>query len=200
MLVSLCGTPGTGKTTASALLSGEGTDVRSLGDLVRDLGLGEGYDTLSGSTIVDIDRLRTALEAWAERTCDDLVLEGHLSYLAPADLCLVLRLDPDVLYERLKARGYPEEKCRENAEAEFVGTLLSWAAIAEAERLGGRAWEDLAPGCGIVLERDVTGMGPASIAEWVREMINSFVGKGLNALRPYRPGKVDWLEVRSPWY
>jgi broad-specificity NMP kinase len=107
----------------------------------------------------------------------------------------MLRLHPDALHARLRDRGYTEEKCRENAEAEYVGTLMSWAIEEEVARLKDRPWEGLPPGCGIVLENDVTEMGPEEIAVWVRGSMDAFLGKGLNDLRPYRPGKVDWLEV-----
>jgi broad-specificity NMP kinase len=200
MLVSLCGTPGTGKTTAGEILARSGIEVISLGGLIKDLGLSEGNDPASGSDIVDVDNLRDALEDWAVQIGRHTVLEGHLSYLAPSDLCLMLRVDPDRVMSRLRTRDYPDAKSHENAEAEGVGTLLTWAMAEEETRLGGRSWEDLPLGCGIVMEKDVSGETPEEVAGWVRLMMDAFLGKGLSGLRPYRPGKVDWLEVLSGWY
>jgi broad-specificity NMP kinase len=112
----------------------------------------------------------------------------------------MLRVDPDKVMSRLRTRDYSDAKSHENAEAEGVGTLLMWAMAEEDTRLGGRSWEDLPPGCGIVMEKDVSGEKPEEVAGWVRGMMDAFLGKGLNGLRPYRPGKVDWLEVLSGWY
>jgi hypothetical protein len=88
----------------------------------------------------------------------------------------------------------------ENAEAEGVGTLLSWALREEVARLGGRSWKDLPRGCGIVLEKDVTRLSPDEVGGWALEMMDAYLEKELIALTPFRPGGVDWLEVISGWY
>jgi len=199
-LICLCGTPATGKTIVAGSLAVRGFDVFSLNDLVEESGLHEGMDVGSGSLLVDVDLLRDHLESWAPTCPPRAVLEGHLSYLAPADLCIVLRADPALIKKRLLERGYPDDKAFQNAEAEGVGVLTSWAFEEERRRTAGLEWEDLPRGCGIVLERDVTRMDVDSITEWVLLMVSAFEGKDLNTLVPYRPGNVDWLEVLAGWF
>ena len=200
MLVSLCGTPGTGKTTVCRELSSKGMDVLAVNDIAAAMMPGAGPDPGSGTLLVDVDILRAKLGSmeWSDQSIS--LIEGHLSYLAPSDLCLLLRLDPGEVLSRLLRRGYSEAKARENAEAEGVGTLQIWAMEEESARLAGRDVEELPPGCGIVLEKDVTGMGPGDIASWVSDMVDAYREKALMRLMRYRPGNVDWMEVLSDWY
>ncbi len=52
----------------------------------------------------------------------DVILESHLLCEIPlkADIAVVLRCNPDVLERRLKKRGYPNAKIRENLLAEAL--------------------------------------------------------------------------------
>jgi adenylate kinase len=116
MMCGITGTPGTGKTSVGGELRKRGHPVLSLSDTVR------GY-------ILERDEIRDTLvideEAWAR----DFVpvegfVEGHLAHLLPCDRIVVLRCRPDVLADRLRRRGYREEKTRENAEAEALDVIL----------------------------------------------------------------------------
>ncbi len=200
MITSLCGTPGTGKTTTSALLRADGLKVIALTELIKDLKADEGTDPGTGELIVDLGFLRTALEGWAGRTQGDIMVEGHLSYLAPASLVLLFRTDPNVVLDRLLARGYSEEKARENAEAEAVSYLLFECMGQEKEALSGMDWTALPEDCPVVLEVDATFMGPREQADWVKAMIGARKEKRYIDMLPFRPPVVDWIEVVSGWY
>jgi adenylate kinase len=200
MMTSLCGTPGTGKTTTSDRLRADGLNVVGLTELIKDLGADEGSDPGTGELIVDLGVLRTVLEDWAGRTKGDIMVEGHLSYLVPASLVLLFRTDPNLVLNRLLARGYPEEKARENAEAEAVSYLLFKCMEREREALSGKDWTELPEGCPVVLETDTTEMGPAEQAEWVRSMVGARKEKRYIDMLPFRPPVVDWIEVVSGWY
>lgn len=200
MITSLCGTPGTGKTTTSALLRADGLKVIALTELIKDLKADEGTDPGTGELIVDLGFLRTALEGWAGRTQGDIMVEGHLSYLAPASLVLLFRTDPNVILDRLLARGYSEEKARENAEAEAVSYLLFECMGQEKEALSGMDWTALPEDCPVVLEVDATFMGPREQADWVKAMIGARKEKRYIDMLPFRPPVVDWIEVVSGWY
>ena len=51
-----------------------------------------------------------------------VICEGHLSHLCDgADKVIVLRVRPEILESRLKARNYSTSKIRENLEAEALG-------------------------------------------------------------------------------
>ena len=65
-----------------------------------------------------------------------LVFEGHLSHLCSgADKVIVLRVHPDILRERLEARGYSESKIRENLEAEALGVCSAEAFDEYGDRI-----------------------------------------------------------------
>lgn len=200
MITALCGTPGTGKTTTSDRLRADGLNVIALTKLIKDLGANEGVDPDTGELIVDIDVLQTVLESWGKGISDDILVEGHLSYLVPASLVLLFRTDPNVIQSRLLARGYSEGKATENAEAEAVSYLLFRCMEREREALAGLDWTAMPEGRPIVLEIDTTGMGPEGQVQWVKEMIRARKEKSFIDMLPFRPPVVDWMEVASGWY
>lgn len=122
MRLAVTGTPGTGKTTACAVLE---TDlaVVSLNEFIETHGLVMGEDPDREAWIADLDAVREAL---AGR--DDVVIESHLAHHLDADRVVVLRCQPDVLIDRLRAGGASEEKARENAESEALDLIL-WEAV-----------------------------------------------------------------------
>ena len=187
MLIGLSGTPGSGKTSAGRELEAMGYQVHHLSDLIKRwdrFGPPDG----SGSVNVDVDELRDLLVKWADEQEGTTILDGHLSYLAPVDAALILRVDPDVIGSRLSVRDYTSDKVRENMEAESVSVVLI-EAVMEMEEKGGR-----------VFERDVTGLTVRECADWIDMMIKALAGEDLKTLVSYRPGKVDWTEVISGWY
>ncbi len=112
---ALTGTPGTGKTTISALLQ---NDLISLSDYYEESSDGRAKD---GEWVVNIKRLESSIESleWE-------VAEGNFSHqLNIVDKVIVLRCDPAVLVNRLKERNYSNKKIRENLEAEAMGIIYS---------------------------------------------------------------------------
>ncbi len=189
MLIALSGTPGTGKTSVAEELEARGYTVHYLTRMI------EGWDRFgppddTGSVQVDVDELRDLLGRWGEELKGKNVLDGHLSYLAPVDMVLLLRVDPNTIRERLSSRNYSREKAMENAEAEGVSAVLIEAFMEMKDR--GREER--------VFERDVTGLTPGECTDWVVDMISALEGEDLKTLVRYRPGKVDWTEVISGWY
>ncbi|HOT07515.1 MAG: putative kinase [Methanosaeta sp. PtaB.Bin039] len=162
MLIALTGTPGTGKTTVSALLPYPVVDVNAL---------------VKGGLCIRSDPDRGCLEADMEGLADKVremdgpgpvVLEGHISHHL-ADLAVVLRLHPSQLRSRLSARGYPPAKVNENILAEALDVIL----VEAVER------------CDRVWEIDTTGLSPSQVAGRIQDAVEGreqFPPRGMNWL------------------
>lgn len=170
LVVAVTGTPGTGKSRFSSELSRRlGARLVRLNELVEEKGaylLDEG-----GEKVV---KMREMVEAFREILREEegpVVVEGHLSHLLPTR-CLshvvVLRTRPRVLERRLRRRGYPQEKVRDNVEAEALDLIL-WEAV----RRHGKK----------VYEIDTTRR---------RNPVLLFL-KALRGEEELRPGRVRWL-------
>jgi adenylate kinase len=115
MRIAITGTPGTGKTAVARALSKQlGLKVVSVRGLVRKKRLYSRKE--KGVYVVNLAKLAKALRSF------EGVAEGHLlcEIRIPADVMLVLRLDPRVLKKRLSRRPYPKSKILENVEAEAI--------------------------------------------------------------------------------
>jgi adenylate kinase len=121
MIVSLTGTPGTGKTSVAEEL--EGFETLDLTEFVKKHGLGENSES---EFEVNITEMREKLEEEIDQD-EDIVIEGHLAHHFPADYCVVLRCSPEELEKRLQKRDYSDEKINENIESEMLDIILTEA-------------------------------------------------------------------------
>ncbi|TVY81015.1 Adenylate kinase isoenzyme 6-like protein HBR1 [Lachnellula suecica] len=127
--IIVTGTPGVGKTTHCEILA-ENTGLKhlSINDVVKNRGCHDGYDDEFKSWIVDEDKLLDAIED--EVKLGGYIIDWHACDLFPKswiDLVVVLRVDSKQLYDRLKARNYPEAKLQENVDSEIMEVLLQEA-------------------------------------------------------------------------
>ena len=123
MNIFITGTPGTGKTTISKLLKEQlSLNLVDINQLVDHEKLYTGYDERRGYKIVDIPALCLKLNDIININDNkDILVEGHLSHFCDgADLVIVLRTHPDVLQNRLKDKGFSNDKITENLEAEAL--------------------------------------------------------------------------------
>jgi adenylate kinase len=128
-IIVITGTPGVGKTTISKALAnrikGKHIDISAL---VQREHLVKGRDDARDSVIVDITRLTNRLQQIISEQGEIIILDGHCSAEAFADLdislVIVVRLDPDELKTRLQAREYKETKIFENVAAEILDVCL----------------------------------------------------------------------------
>jgi adenylate kinase len=119
MLIVITGTPGTGKSVISELLSRKiGIELIKISDFVNRNKL---YERFGREKLVDTKELFRALKSTLANK-KDAIIEGHLACEMPlnADFVFVLRTHPDVLRERLKARGYDRAKIEQNVMAEML--------------------------------------------------------------------------------
>ncbi|MBR9678805.1 MAG: AAA family ATPase [Nanoarchaeota archaeon] len=119
MRIIFTGTPGTGKTTVSKIVSKKlGLKHVEGSEIIRKKGLREGYDVDLSAVIVDEKNLAREFEKF-----DDCVIDSHLSYFMSSKkvlLCVVLRCDTNKLISRLEERKYSPEKVRENVQSEVM--------------------------------------------------------------------------------
>ena len=135
--IFITGTPCTGKTTVSEVLSHKlNCRLIKINDLAIENDFVLGIDEDKGYKVIDIDALNEKVMEIIG--CDDelTIFEGHLSHLCSgADKVIVLRVRPDVLRERLEARNYSESKIRENLEAEAMGVCTAEAFDEYGDRI-----------------------------------------------------------------
>lgn len=116
--LSITGTPGTGKTSVSKLLSKK----MHLPIIDLNLFLSSEYviekDTDRDSLVVDIERASSEIKL--PHSC---IIDGHLSHFIQVDAVIVLRCKPKELYERLKKTGWATTKIEENVEAEALNII-----------------------------------------------------------------------------
>jgi len=164
MKLALTGTPGTGKSTVADMVD-FGFTVVHLNDLIKE-GYSVGLDEERGCLIADIP----GLSGYVKGLKGDVILEGHISHLLPADIVVVLRASPAMLRERIRARGWSDAKVRENVEAEALDVVLVEALEANKK----------------VYEIDTTNRTPMQVRDAVLEII-----RGTDK---YGPGGVDFSE------
>ncbi|MEA1944585.1 MAG: adenylate kinase family protein [Euryarchaeota archaeon] len=169
MIIGITGTPGTGKTSACALLE----DVLDLNELIKREGLYFGIDKKRDSLIADMDAVYDRVQEIADDR--NFVIEGHLSHHV-SDVAIVLRTSPDELRRRLSKRGYSEAKIQENVEAETIDVILIEAV----------EW------CDKVYEIDTTDKTVEKVADMIREILDGLDSK--ITIDKYKPGSVDWSE------
>ena len=171
--IFISGTPCTGKTTVSELLAKElNCKLIKINDLAIENDFVLGIDDDKGYKIIDIEALDEKVSQIIE-SCDELLIfEGHLSHLCHgADKVIVLRVRPEILENRLRARNYSESKIRENLEAEAMGVCS-----AEAYEIYG----------GDISEIDVSDLA----VEEIVDNLCSFISGG----KTFSFGEIDFMD------
>ncbi|MCJ1471253.1 factor activating pos9 [Pseudocyphellaria aurata] len=127
--IMITGTPGVGKTSHCELLVLiTGLQHLSINQLVKDRELHDGWDEEYQSWIVDDDKLLDSIEDEVKQ--GGYIIDWHACDLFPRswiDLVVVLRTNSTKLYDRLRARQYPEQKLQENLDSEIMQVVLEEA-------------------------------------------------------------------------
>ena len=145
--IAITGVPGTGKTTATSLLSEK---VLNLSEIYERAADGREED---GTWIIDTEKMANIV---SDETEKNSVIEGHLSHLlGMSKIAIVMRCHPTELKKRLKKREYDDEKIKENLEAECLGIITN-----ECLEEGLETWEV-----------DTTEIGVEKTAEKIEEIM-----------------------------
>ena len=126
------GTPGTGKTTVSTILS-ERLGARHIE--LSKFSIEKGYvtedDVKRDTKVVDMDALGSAVRDIIEKSALPVIVDGHYAHDLvdePLISCLfVFRRQPWDLKGVLETRHYSNEKVWENLEAEIMGVITGEA-------------------------------------------------------------------------
>ncbi|MFQ3308200.1 MAG: adenylate kinase [Candidatus Nanohaloarchaea archaeon] len=121
MIVTITGTPGTGKTSVLKSLDTNFRKVH-LTEYIQENEIGENTDDV---TEVDTYLLKEKISEDINDGEEDVIIEGHLAHHIDSDLCIVLRCNPEKLEERLSQRDYSQNKVMENVESEALDVILS---------------------------------------------------------------------------
>ena len=127
--IFITGTPCTGKTTVSEVLSSKlNCQLIKINDLAIENDFVLGIDEDKGYKVIDIPKLNEKVSEIIADSDELIIFEGHLAHLCDgADKVIVLRVRPEILRSRLEGRDYSEAKIRENLEAEAMGVCTTEA-------------------------------------------------------------------------
>ena len=128
--ILITGTPGTGKTTLSELLSTKiNYNLINVGNLIKEKSLHGDYIPELDTYELDEDKINDELEILLSNDGGNIV-DFHTCEIFPQrwfDLVIVLRTSNDILYPRLEARGYNALKISENIECEIMQVVADEA-------------------------------------------------------------------------
>jgi len=181
-IIIVTGTPGVGKTVLSKILAREtGSVYLNLGEHVKKNKLYSRFDLSSRSYVINERLLRKSLqEFFKAHSRMSIVVESHwlgrFMPKRPGMVAIVVRLDPVVLANRLRARNWPRRKVWENVESELIDLSLYEAL----KFLGAKR----------VYQVDATQKRPLELFQQAHELLRS--GKGWNGVSP------NWLERYDP--
>jgi len=183
LIIWVTGTPGVGKTATGRELA------KRLGigfiDLPEYVSMNNLYKERleDGTMVVESRRLAQHL---SKHVKGDTVIAGHITVKVRGHetRCVVLRLNPLQLRERLEERGYSVEKVAENVEAEFLGVVyLDALRVFGKNRVSqidvtGKEASDVVNRCVDVLE----GRDAGDDVEWMSRLDEAAVSQLLRYL------------------
>ncbi|MHA1670902.1 MAG: adenylate kinase family protein [Promethearchaeota archaeon] len=185
-VVLFSGTPGTGKTLITGKMSELiSAKVISLSEFAVKKDLILSFDSKRDTYVIDEEKIVPEIIDLIKKSksqgLSNLIIEGHLTDIIPEefiDLVIVLRCEPEILYRRLKSRGYSEEKIIENVQSEILGNCANFFVEKEMKKP--------------LLEIDTSNIDIDKLVNIIVELILH-----KKNIKNYILGKIDWLEQLS---
>ena len=176
MIISITGTPGTGKTSVGNILSKKGFNVIDFNRLIEKQNFIKGFDKKRQTKIVDIKKINDYIKQHFKK--EELTfIDGHLSHLIESvDYIILLRRHPKKLLENLQKKNWSIEKIKENIEAEILDIILC-----EAIDLHGKD---------SIFEIDTTDKKVHDVFLIILELVK----QDFQNIKNYKIGSIDWSE------
>jgi adenylate kinase len=118
VIICITGIPGSGKSTIAKELSKRiNAELIDISDFVIKNKLYEEYDEVYQTYVVDENKLFEKIDEYIRNKGEniDIIIDGNFSHLYDkCDICIIIKADPNIIYERLKNRNYPYYKIFEN--------------------------------------------------------------------------------------
>lgn len=176
MIVSITGTPGTGKTTIAQLLQEKNIPIIDLKQVSINQGFIESRDTKRDSIIIDIKAINQFIVDTYQFD-NVMVIDGLVShFLECIDEVIVFRCHPRVLKKRLMKRGWTWKKIKENLEAEMLDVILCESIEQQ--------------GMNKIHEIDTSNI---SIENTIEAVYHKILGDKSKFI--VKPGSIDWSEL-----
>jgi adenylate kinase len=174
MWVALTGTPGTGKTSVSALLQKQGYTIAQLQDLALKYNCIDGIDKKRNTQLIDMNKLNKYINKNFKKNVL-IFFEGHLAHLLTIiDVVIILRCHPRKLKKRLLKKKWSANKIKENINAEALDIIL-------CETVEYYSKEH-------IFEIDTTNKTIEEVASTIKHLVK----KNFRPTKKYTIGQIDW--------
>ena len=133
-IISVSGTPGTGKTFLSRRLAKKlNLNYLEVNKLISKYKLYDGYDKKRKTKIINIKKLNKFIIKEIKlfgmnKKVKGIIIDTHLSHYLPkkyVDFCIITKCDIKELNKRLKNKGFNKNKIQENLQAEIFDICLN---------------------------------------------------------------------------
>lgn len=124
MKILITGTPGVGKTTISRVIA-EKCNIKhvEVSKYIKENELYEEYDKEFDTLVFNEETVQESLERYL-KDVEGFIIDTHspecVSFI-DFDRIYILKVENDILFKRLKERGYNSNKIRENINCEIFG-------------------------------------------------------------------------------
>jgi len=175
-VILVTGTPGTGKTTISRLISIKlNAGHIDLTTYAQANHLTISRDKFRETDVIDLNAVRRSITEEIKKALGSIVIDGHYaSDVTKIDLVtrvFVLRREPWLLIEELTKRGYSKLKVQENVEAELLGVCLNETILKQDPEK--------------ICEIDTSHRNPEETALLITSV--------LSGAKPCGFGQIDWM-------